>query len=40
MILFAYGVHGLTRNWQVAPAAAGRGLSAQLAGLVGEGRGL
>jgi hypothetical protein len=29
VILFAYGVHGLTRNWQVAPAAAGRGLSAQ-----------
>ena len=29
VILFAYGVHGLTRNWQVAPAAASRGLSAQ-----------
>ena len=29
VILFAYGVHGLTRSWQVAPAAAGRGFSAQ-----------
>ena len=29
VILFAYGVHGLTRNGLGAPAAAGRGLSAQ-----------
>ena len=29
VILFAYGVHGLTHSWQVAPAAAGRGFSAQ-----------
>jgi len=29
VILFAYGVNGLTRSWQVAPATAGRGLSAQ-----------
>jgi len=29
VILFAYGVHGLTHSWQVAPATAGRGLSAQ-----------
>jgi hypothetical protein len=30
VILFAYGVHGLSRSWRDAPAAATRGLSAQL----------
>jgi hypothetical protein len=32
VILFAYGVHGLSRSWRDAPAAATRGLSAQLRG--------
>jgi hypothetical protein len=32
VILFAYGVHGLSRSWRDAPAVATRGLSAQLRG--------
>jgi hypothetical protein len=32
VILFAYGVHGLSRYWKDAPAGASRGLSAQLRG--------
>jgi hypothetical protein len=32
VILFAYGVHGLSRSWSAAPALATRGLSAQLRG--------
>jgi hypothetical protein len=32
VILFAYGVHGLSRSWGDAPAMATRGLSAQLRG--------
>jgi hypothetical protein len=32
VILFAYGVHGLSRSWRDAPAVATRGLSARLRG--------
>ena len=32
VILFAYGVHGLSRSWRDAPSVATRGLSAQLRG--------